>query len=143
MSELLSDRAAQEGRGLAFFPADERQTLRIGRFLMATGTSLLVCVALSVCAFLDLVPWRAALEGTAGIVAIAILFYIVFRSGFNLRFADPSLTTEMAGAAILFLSYIMYHAPTAREALTLFYPVALLFGVLRLSAKRLMLLAAL
>src|SRR5687767_4990816 len=140
MSELLSESRQQQG-GLEFFPADERQTLRIGRFLMAAGTSLLVCVALSVCAFLGLVPWEVALMGAGGILVLSLAFYVLFRGGLNLRFRDPSLTTEMAGTAILFLSYIMYHAPSARDALTLFYPVVLLFGVLRLSAKRLMVLA--
>jgi diguanylate cyclase (GGDEF)-like protein len=143
MSEVLSESRQRGERGLAFFPADERQTLRIGRFLMATGTSLLVCVALCVCAFLGLVPWEIAIKGTTGVIALSVAFYAMFRGGLNLRFKDPSLTTEMAGAAILFLSYIMYHAPAAREALTLFYPVALLFGVLRLTAARLMVLALL
>jgi diguanylate cyclase len=124
-----------------FFPADEQQSLRFGRFLMAAGTSLLVCVALLTCAFLQLLPWRAAIEGTVGIVAIVAGFYAVFRTGFNLRFADPSLTAEQVAAALLVLSYIMYHAGPGRTALTLFYPVAMLFGVLRLSAARLMVLA--
>ena len=67
----------------------------------------------------------------------------MFRSGLNLRFADPSLTTEQVGAAIVFLAYIMYHAGPARAALMLFYLVAMLFGVLRLNATRLMVLALL
>jgi diguanylate cyclase (GGDEF)-like protein len=126
-----------------FFPADERQSLRIGRFLMAAGTSLLACVALVLCAFLGLLPWRVALEGTAGVVTLMLGFYALFRSGLNLRFADPSLTSEQVAAAILFLAYINYHAGPAREALTLFYLVAMLFGVLRLNAARLMVLAML
>jgi len=125
------------------FPADERQSLRIGRFLMAAGTSLLACLALVLCAFLGLLPWRVAAEGTAGVVTLMLGFYALFRSGLNLRFADPSLTTEQVAAAILFLAYISYHAGPAREALTLFYPVAMLFGVLRLNAARLMVLAML
>ena len=125
------------------FPADERQSLRIGRFLMAAGTSLLACVALVLCAFLGLLPWRVAVEGTAGVVTLMLGFYALFRSGLNLRFADPSLTTEQVAAAILFLAYISYHAGPAREALTLFYLVAMLFGVLRLNAARLMVLALL
>ncbi|MGQ0544381.1 MAG: GGDEF domain-containing protein, partial [Betaproteobacteria bacterium] len=124
-----------------FFPADERQSLRIGRFLMAAGTSLLVCLALVVCAFLGLLPWRAAIEGTAGIATLVLAFYALFRSGLNLRFSDPSLTMEQVAAALLFLAYIMYHAGPGRTALTLFYPVAMLFGVLRLNAARLMVLA--
>jgi diguanylate cyclase (GGDEF)-like protein len=126
-----------------FFPADEHQSLRVGRFLMAAGTSLLVCVALILCAFLGLLPWRAAIEGTAGIVTLMLGFYALFRSGLNLRFSDPSLTTEQVAAALLFLAYINYHAGPAREALTLFYPVAMLFGVVRLNAARLMVLALL
>jgi diguanylate cyclase (GGDEF)-like protein len=134
MSEVLSGRSS-------IFPADERQSLRLGRFLMAAGTSLLVSLALLLFAFLDLLPWRAAIEGTAGLVTLMALFFVLFRSGLNLRFADPSLTTEQVGAAILFLAYVMYHAGPAREALTLLYLVAMLFGVLRLNAGRLMVLA--
>jgi diguanylate cyclase (GGDEF)-like protein len=110
---------------------------------MAAGTALLVCLALVVCAFLDLLPWEAAIEGTAGIATLAVLFYLMVRTGLNRRFADPSLATEQTAAAILFLAYIMYHAPSARESLTLFYLVVLLYGALRLSAARLAALSAL
>ncbi len=136
MSEVLSEATT----GL---PRDERQSPRVARFLMAAGTSVLVCLALAVCAFLGLLPWRAAIDGAIGILALVVAFYALFRSGLNLRFADPSLTTEQIGAAILFLAYIMYHAGPVRTALTPFYLVALLFGVLRLSAARMMALALL
>jgi diguanylate cyclase (GGDEF)-like protein len=140
MSEVLSGSDVRSGR-FTIFPTDERQSLRLGRFLMAAGTSLLLCLALCLFAFLGLLPWRAALEGTAGIVTLVGLFFVVFRTGFNLRFADPSLTTEQVGAAIVFLAYVMYHAGPARPALMLFYLVAMLFGVLRLNAQRLLVLA--
>ena len=110
---------------------------------MAAGTSLLVCVALALCAFLDLLPWRVALQGTAGVITLVVVFYFLFRTGLNLRFADPSLTTEQMGAAILFLTYVMYHAGQARTAFSLVYPVVMLFGVLRLTAGRLLALAVL
>ena len=122
-------------------PADERQATRLRRFWMGAGTSLLVCATLFACAELGLLPWRSAIEGTGGIVGLIALFYALFRSGLNLRFADPSLTTEQCVSAALFLTYIMYHAGPAREALALFYPVVMLFGVLRLNASRLMALA--
>lgn len=135
MSEVLSEAAV----GLP--ERDERQTLRLARFLMATGTSLLVCLALAICAFLGQLPWRAAIEGSAGLLALVIFFAALFRSGLNQRFADPSLTTEQVGAAILLLAYIMYHAGPARAVLTPFYLVAMLFGVLRLNATRMLALA--
>ena len=146
MNEVLSEpgtEVQQPETGFGFFPLDKRQSLRVRRLLMATGTALLACLALAFCAFLDLLQWRVAAQGTTGIVTLGVLFYLLFRTGLNLRFADPSLTTEQMGAAILFLAYVMYHAGQAREALTLFYPVVMLFGVLRLTAKRLFALALL
>jgi len=122
---------------------DERQALRMRRYLMAAGTSLLLCLALFVFSFLGRLPVQVAIEGTIGVVLIAGGFYLLFRTGFNQRFADPSLTTEQVGAAILWIAYLMYHAGTEREALALFYPVAMLFGVLRLTGRRLMMLALL
>ena len=142
MSEVLSGtEVGNERARIALPPRDERQSLRVARFLMATGTLLLVCVALAVCAFLGLLPWRAAIDGTIGIVGLVALFSTLFRSGLNTRFGDPSLTTEQVGAAILLLAYIMYQAGPARAVLTPFYLVAMLFGVLRLNATRMLGLA--
>ncbi len=142
MSEVLSEPGAARGaRRFTFFPPDERQALRIRRFLMAAGTSLLVCLALFAFSSLGLLPLDASIQATAGIVALIALFYALFRTGLNLRFADPSLTTEQIGAALLFLTFVAYHLGPLREALDLFYGVALMFGVLRLSARRLLALA--
>lgn len=129
--------------GFRLIPADARQALRMRRYLIGAGTSLLVVLALFVGAQIEALPLAVAAQGSAIIIALILLFYCVFRSGFNLRHADPSLTAEMIGAAILFLAYIMYHAESARNALSLFYMPALLFGVLRLDTRRLMALAAL
>jgi diguanylate cyclase (GGDEF)-like protein len=137
MSEVLSEASV----GLP--SRDERHSPRVARVLMAVGSSLLVGFALALCAFLGLLPWRAAIDGAIGIAALVALFYVLFRSGFNQRFSDPSLTTEQVAAAILLLAYVMYHAGPARAVLTPFYLVAMLFGVLRLSAKRMMTLALL
>jgi diguanylate cyclase len=126
-----------------FVERDERQALRMQRYVIAAGTSVLVCLTLILFAFLQLVPWRAALHGSLAIALLLAVFYLVFRTGLNLRFADPSLTTAQASAAIVTLAYIMYHAGPARPALIVFYLMVLLFGVLRLSGKRLMLLALL
>ena len=120
---------------------DERQALRMRRYLMAAATSVLVCLILILFALLQLVPWRGALHGSLAVAVCVVVFYLAFRTGFNLRFSDPSLTTQMATAAIVVLAYIMYHAGPARPAFIVFYLVAMLFGVLRLSGTRLMLLA--
>jgi diguanylate cyclase (GGDEF)-like protein len=127
----------------ALLSRDESQALRMRRYLMAAGTSLLFCLTLLVLAFLGRLPWNVAREGTLAILALVVLFYVVFRTGLNLRFADPSLTTEQLAAALLLIAFLMTHAGPARSSLVLFYPVAMLFGVLRLNSRRLMGLALL
>jgi diguanylate cyclase (GGDEF)-like protein len=122
-------------------PRDTRQALRLNRYLMAASTSLLAAATLFISYWLGLLPLNIAVGGAALIGFFVVLFYALFRSGLNLRFRDPSLTAEMIFAAVLTLAYLMYHAPAARAALSLFYPVALLFGVLRLDTVRLLGLA--
>lgn len=135
MSQVLSDPITE--RGVHSGVLRREQGAGTGGMLMAGGTALLACLALLVCAFLDLLPWNVAIEGTAGVVTLVVAFYLIVRTRLHLRFKDPSLATEQTAAAILFLAYIMYHAGPAREALTLFYLVVMLFGALRLSATRL------
>jgi diguanylate cyclase (GGDEF)-like protein len=144
MSEVLSGSGTERPAvRFAFFPTDRRQALRVRRFLMAAGTSLLVCAVLFAAYLLGQLALGVAIAGTAIIVALILLFYALLRSGLNLRFADPSLTAEQAAAAILVLAYLMYHLGPLRDALNAFYMMALMFGVLRLSTKRLLGLAVL
>lgn len=133
--------AAPQAASAAPLPDVARQTLRLKRYLMGASTSLLAAAALFISNWLGLLPLNVAVGGAALIGFFVVLFYGLFRSGLNLRFRDPSLTAEMIFAAVLTLAYLMYHAPSARAALTLFYPVALLFGVLRLDTVRLLALA--
>jgi diguanylate cyclase (GGDEF)-like protein len=135
--------AAKEGAGFRLMPEDARQALRIRRYLMAAGTSMLTVAALFVAYRFGMLPWSVALEGAAMILALALIFYLLFRFGLNRQFSDPSLTTEMIVCAVVVLAYLMYHAHDARDVLSLFYPAAMLFGVLRLSTPRLMAIAGL
>jgi diguanylate cyclase (GGDEF)-like protein len=144
MSKVLSEpAAASKDGGFAFFPRDARQALRIQRLLIASGTSALVSAIFVLCAALNLMPMRAALQVSGAIFALIGLFYVLFRTRLNLRFSDPSLTTAQIAAGILVVSYAMYYAAPVRGALSLLYLVALLFGVLRLNTLRLLLLALL
>ena len=101
-------------------PDIARQTLRLKRYLMGASTSLLAAAALFISYWLGLLPLKIAVGGAALIGFFVVLFYGLFRSELNLRFRDPSLTTQMIFAAVLTLAYLMYHAPAARGALSLF-----------------------
>ena len=135
--------ATERARRFGFLPADKRQALRVRRYLMAAATSLLVVLVLFLFAWFEVVALDVAIHGASGIVALIVIFYLLLRSGWNLHFADPSLTTEQIGAAILVLAYVMYNAPQSRGALIILYLVALMFGVLRLGTARLLAIAVL
>ena len=133
--------AESQAPSSALPPGRARQALRLKRYLMGASTSLLAVAALFICHWLGLLPLGIAVGGSALIGFFVVLFYGLFRSGLNLRFRDPSLTAEMIFAAVLTLAYLMFHAAPARGALSMFYLVALLFGVLRLGTVRLLALA--
>jgi diguanylate cyclase len=120
--------------GFRFMPDDARQALRMRRFFIAAGTSCLVPLVLTMAAALGSVEFRVAGSGAAMVGATIVLFYAIFRSGFNLRFPDPSLTAEMILAAILCVAYLSYYVGEARPAIAMFYLMALWFGALRLGA---------
>src|SRR5204862_4513102 len=72
------------------------------------------------------------------IVGVLILaFTTAFRTGFNLRFSDPSLTGWQLLAAVATMLFGVYRAPDTRLAFTAFFFVALMFGMLRMSGRRL------
>ena len=71
-----------------------------------------------------------------------LAFYCVFRFGLNLRFPDPSLTGWQFLASVFTMLYVVYRAPETRLAFTAFFFVALMFGMLRHSGRKVAVLGA-
>lgn len=122
-------------------PDDARQVLRLHRLFIATATSLLMPLILLVSAALSKGTYWIVGLSTATIVGSALVFYMLIRTGLNLRMRDQSLTGEMILAAIMCVAVISYWAGAARPAIEMFYLMALLFGALRLGTVRLLGLA--
>jgi len=120
---------------------DDRQALRTRRFLMAAGTSLMVIALLGITYAFGGLEWTGLVQGTALILLWIAVFFIAIRSGFNLRFSDPSLTAPQVASSIVTMAYIMYYADRGRGALLLVFLVAFLFGVFKLRTRQLVLLA--
>ena len=97
--------------------ADARQALRIRRYLLAAGTSLMVIVLLGVSYLLDGLDRTGLVQGTTIILFWVALFYVVLRTGLNLKFRDPSLTMLQQSSSILSMAYIMYFADNGRGGL--------------------------
>jgi len=141
-----SDRVARSvGDPMAFswLPADDRtQRVRFVRYLIAAGTSLLAVALLAVAHWLGLLPRTPfAVAAIATLVGIGA-FYLVFRTGLNLRAKDPSLTAPMMAAATCVVTYALYHAGPGRGALLLVYPMIVFFGVFRMNVRALLGVAA-
>jgi diguanylate cyclase len=115
---------------------DPKQALRIRRFFMAT-IAYILNGSLAYASYLaGFTEWEAIYWLLIIIPLISITFYIIFRTGLNLRMADPSITLIQMCTASLIVVYVMYFANEARGVLLLMYIIILLFGIFRLSTRQ-------
>ena len=114
---------------------DPKQALRIRRCFMAGAASIIYASLVYLSYLAGLTEW-AAIAGLLILVpVINISMYIFFRTGLNLRMADPSLTAIQMSSAILTIMYAMYFANEARGVLLLSYILVFLFGIFRLDTR--------
>jgi signal transduction histidine kinase/ActR/RegA family two-component response regulator len=129
-------------QNLAIIPEDdERQALRLRRYLLAAGTSLMVIVLLLLAYLLGGLAWEGLLYGTGLILFWVVVFYLMLRSGLNLRFRDASLTMPQLASSLVTMAFVMYYADSGRAALLVVFLVSFLFGVFRLRTRQLLFLA--
>ena len=123
--------------------SDVEQRLRFRRYLIAAATSIMFVVLLTLClveGVLSGLPFAVASLFT--LLAIAV-FYALFRSGWNKRARDRSLTVPMMACATGAVTFVLYYVGLARPVFLLMYPVILFFGVFRLQTSRLLGVASL
>jgi diguanylate cyclase (GGDEF)-like protein len=120
----------------SIIPTDDwKQALRIRRFFMAVAAYTL-CAPLGYVSYLaGFMEWEAIAGYVIIMLIINIILYIVFRTGLNMKQADPSLTAIQMCAAILSVMYVMYFAHESRGALLLVYVIILMFGIFRLNTR--------
>jgi diguanylate cyclase (GGDEF)-like protein len=121
---------------------DFKQRLRLRRFMLASIFSALYLLVLVIFYTQDKVDRATLVQACVIVATIIIGFFIVFRLGFNLWFADPSLTVFQLLAAVSTMLFGVYRAPESRLAFTAFFFVALLFGMLRCSGTKLAVLGS-
>jgi two-component system sensor histidine kinase/response regulator len=121
---------------------DDRQTLRIRRFLIATASYGLATVLAGIGAWMGL--WSVEVFVTYTVIAATInaVLYGVFVSGLNQQLSDPSLTEIQVAAAIGALLFMAWHAGAARGVVLLWMLPIFVFGVFRLKTAQLWRLAA-
>lgn len=120
---------------------DPKQALRIRRFFSASITSLLIILALAYANQTGVLTQSVFLISTGLVLGFNFLTFGLLRSGLNLRFRDPSLTAEQILMASGTLFFVAYHAGPARAVFLVVVLLVFLFGVLRLSARKLLVIA--
>lgn len=114
---------------------DAMQSLRLRRFGLAALAYPLAAALVGIAWAFGVLPASAALQSEAAFVAVNLGLYAAIRSGFNLRFGDPSLTRFQILVAVTLLMYIVYHMDAGRNIALFGTFVALLFGIFRLSVR--------
>src|ERR1019366_8457203 len=114
---------------------DAKQALRLRRFGLAALSYALAAALVAVAWTFGELPASVVLEVAAAFLAFSLGLYLVIRSGFNLRFDDPSLTRFQILAAITVLMYIVYHMDDGRSVALFGCFFVFLFGIFRLNAR--------
>lgn len=114
---------------------DAKQALRLRRFGLAALTYALSVGLVTVGWAFDVLPASAALQIALAFLVLNVGLYAAIRSGFNLRFEDPSLTRFQMLAAITVLMFIVYHMSDGRNIALFGCFVVFQFGIFRLNSR--------
>lgn len=121
-----------------------QQWLRLRRFGMALMTYVVVILAAFLITKLGLAEMSATLWGAfIGLCILGnIVFFILFYTNTNLRFSDPSLTREQIVYSALWGMLPLYAMAEARPFVLMFYLPPFSFGMLKLTRRKYLGLAA-
>jgi diguanylate cyclase (GGDEF)-like protein len=115
---------------------DARQAVRLRRFGLAALTYFLCSGLVAVAWAFGVLPGAAVLDVGLAFLATNLVLYVVIRSGFNLRFRDPSLTRFQILVGITLVMYLAYHMDDGREVALFGCFLVYLFGIFRLSSRQ-------
>lgn len=113
------------------------QTLRLQRFYLAQLNYAITYAVIGAAWLVGQYNASGAMAAShvmLGVTLQAILFGM-FKSGLNLRFRDPSLTSPQIVIAMLLLTYLLAFSGEFRGSLIMVYPLILMFGVFQLSRR--------
>src|SRR5262245_3005915 len=114
---------------------DPRQAVRLRQFLLASA-AYTICVPLLGLAWgFGLIALGPALLVGALMVGANLVLYVIFRSGLNLKFADPSLTRAQVFVANVILMFAVYSFDQGRAMVLNLSWVILTFGVFRFNTR--------
>src|SRR2546423_11024051 len=117
---------------------EDKQAIRLPRSTLGVSSSSLALAFLAVANALGFVHPGAAISIALACIATNAVLYGLFRSGLNLRFADPSLTKPQVYIGITLLMIGLYSVDIGRGISLGLCFFVFLFGIFRLSTRDLM-----
>ena len=125
------------GKLAAFFlTTDRQQRLRITQTLLAAQVYA-VCVGLiAYSIYLGMMDLREGSILASCIVASCLFFFALLRSGFNLRFSDPSLTMPQILAAVVWIAGAYGTLNESHGATLILLALVLVFGIFNMDIRR-------
>ncbi len=122
---------------------DKLLQVRIRRFYLSVlGYTLTISVLwVAKAADLVLISNQQFLAAVVVYVIIEIGFYSLIRSGFSLRFKDPSLTIPQIVVALTWISYLMVFSYKISGGVMAAYYFVILFGVFQLTLTQFLLVS--
>ena len=113
------------------------QHLFLRRFAMSVATYGIVMTLFWLVVSFDLLPapLNVALTSSVLVVVSQLVFFVLLRSDYNLRFRDPSMTEAQVLVGCSWLTYLLAMLDTGRGTLLMFYVLILLFGVFQLPPR--------
>jgi len=121
------------------------QVLRLRRFFMSAGSYLMwfLLVVVAHANGLLYAPASVVWGSALGLLITQSVFFVLLRSGRNLRFADPSMTFVQIAIAVGWSLLLLAFTRELRGMMLAVLMVALLFGVFALSRRQFIQLAVL
>ncbi len=121
---------------------EQQRRLRLRRFGMASSTYLLGLIVLGLCTLLGLFP-------SSSLLAVGVLFGAInagllraFTTGWNERFADPSLTGLQVYLGVTMVPLILVLGRDVHFVAAPYYAVIFVFGMLQMCTGKLARVAA-
>ncbi|MBD9484253.1 GGDEF domain-containing protein [Pseudomonas sp. PDM14] len=122
---------------------DPHQRLRIRRFLMSVAMYFLSAVPQGVSLINGISPAWVMYVWAGYAIVFNLGFYLAFRTNFNLRFRDPSLTVAQMVVAIALVLFTQVYAGQARGAYLVVLLIITVFGCFKLRTRQLFTLSLL
>jgi diguanylate cyclase (GGDEF)-like protein len=125
----------------ALYSGGSKHAVRMRRFFLAASAYATCLPLLAIAHGLGLAPLSVVVQVSVAAVLVNAILFVLFRSGWNERFADPSLTWAQVFLAGFVVMYAAYHFDSQRALPLMILLVILMFGTFRFTTREFLLAA--